>query len=163
MRPQRRDRLGHRGGARRDRLHRQAARDAPGARREPPRLAARALGRDHGALHRAVGARRYGYGWPGRVEDLPLQFERAGLKDVRLRGFLSTFSTSDETYSRDERRRFLEGIGRHELDSIGDLWRSWSDVYTRHGVSNDDRLELQEIAAREHALRLRDFDDGHHV
>lgn len=106
---------------------------------------------------------RHGFGWEGEVVELPLLFESVGLRDVRLRGFFSTFSTSDETYTMEERRWFLSRIAEEELVGLDQGWTDWSEVYVRHGLSDSDRGELRRLTQEEHALRLRDFEEGRHV
>ncbi|MDE3096095.1 MAG: methyltransferase domain-containing protein [Chloroflexota bacterium] len=103
---------------------------------------------------------KFSFGWQGRVEELPLEFERAGLRQVRLSGFLSTFSTSDESYDRGQRRWFLEELGRHEVESVEQAWAEWRGIYEEHGVFETEVSELCELVRREQALRLRDFDEG---
>jgi SAM-dependent methyltransferase len=106
---------------------------------------------------------KHGYGWEGEVVELPLLFESVGLRDVRLRGFFSTFSTSDETYTMEERRWFLSRIVEEELVGLDQGWTDWCEVYVRHGLSDSDREELRRLMQEEHALRLRDFEEGRHV
>ncbi len=106
---------------------------------------------------------KHGFGWEGEVVELPLLFESVGLTDIRLRGFFSTFSTSDETYTMEERRWFLSRIVEEELAGLDQGWADWSEVYGRHGLHDSDREELRRLVEEEHVLRLRDFEEGRHV
>ncbi len=106
---------------------------------------------------------KHGFGWSGQVAELPLLFESVGLKDVRLRGFSSIFSTSDETYTVEERRWFLHQIGEEELAAVDQLWEDWREVCVKNGLSDGDQIELRRLIVEENEMRLRDFDEGHHA
>lgn len=62
-----------------------------------------------------------------------------------------------------ERRWFLGRIVEEELAGLDRGWADWSEVYVRHGLCDSDREELRRLMQEEHALRLHDFEEGHHV
>lgn len=106
---------------------------------------------------RRVHVRNPALGLPsGKDLDVWADYARAGLADLRIRGFMTVFAPSDARWTDAQAREYVEGIGRVELDLLDNLSPAQREALARHGFSGEELAELRALVARKYGWLLAD-------
>lgn len=92
----------------------------------------------------------------GRDLDVWADYARAGLVDLRIRGFLTVFAPSDARWSDAEAREFVEGRRRIELRMVDHLTSEQRATLAQHGFSGTQLEELRALLETKYAWLLED-------
>lgn len=106
---------------------------------------------------RRVHVRNPALGLPnGRDLDVWGDYHRAGLEELRIRGFLTVFAPSDARWTDAQAREYVEGRRRIELEMLDGLTPAQRDTLARHGFPQEEQEELRALLDRKHAWLLAD-------
>lgn len=106
---------------------------------------------------RRVHVRNPALGLPnGRDLDVWADYARAGLVDLRVRGFMTIFAPSDARWSDADAREYVEGRRRIELQMVDNLTPEQRATMARHGFPETDLAELRLLLERKYDWLLED-------
>lgn len=106
---------------------------------------------------RRVHVRNPALGLPsGRDLDVWADYARAGLVDLRIRGFLTVFAPGDARWSDEEAREYVESRRRIELQMVDNLTSEQRATMARHGFPEAELAELRALLERKYAWLLED-------
>lgn len=106
---------------------------------------------------RRVHVRNPSLGLPsGRDLDVWADYARAGLVDLRIKGFLTVFAPSDARWTDAEAREYVESRRRIELSMLDNLTDAQRETIASNGFSRAEQAELRALLERKYAWLLED-------
>lgn len=106
---------------------------------------------------RRVHVRNPSLGLPnGRDLDVWADYARAGLVDLRIKGFLTVFAPSDARWTDAEAREYVESRRRIELGMLDNLTDAQRETIAQNGFSRAEQAELRDLLERKYDWLIED-------